>query len=120
MQETTLVAVGGTNLLSGLSIAVLQMAPILVVFGVLYYFYLRPIRRQYRSHQRMLEKLEAGNPVVLESGIYGHVLAMHENDSVLLALGEDVTVPVTRSAIAKVISQEELAAARTPIPKSDD
>ena len=107
-------------MLSGLGLTLLQAVPVLLVFGALYYFYLRPIRRAHQSHEQMLTNLKPGDPVVLESGVFGRILAFHEKETVLLAISDDIAVPVQRRSIASVISEGELAAARTPIPKSDD
>lgn len=98
--------------MSGIAFAALQALPVLAVFGALYFLYLRPIRQSHRKHKKMLGNLEAGNPVVLDTGIYGRVAGFSESGAVLLSLTDNIVVPLRRESIAEVVSEEDFASAR--------
>lgn len=98
-------------MLTGLGLTALQAAPVLVVFGVLYWLYLRPIRIAHKRHQEMLSHLKIGDPVVLESGLYGRIKAFQESGAVLLTIRHEFVVPARREAVAEVVSEEEFTKA---------
>lgn len=76
-----------------------SMLPMLVVFGLVFYFMLlRPQAKQAKAHQKLVKELAQGDEVVTQGGLLGKVETLHEN-FVVLNLGSH-TITVKKSAIA--------------------
>ena len=79
----------------------ISLLPILLVFGVLWFFMIRPQNKQRKETQRMLSELKKGDKVVSIGGIHGVVQSVRET-SVILKVDENCKIELTRSAIASV------------------
>jgi preprotein translocase subunit YajC len=82
--------------------------------GVLLLFYfvmLRPMRKQERERLALLNSLKKNDEVLTASGIYGTVVDVSEKeDKVTLKIADNVRVRMTKSSIARNLSNEEEAA----------
>ena len=84
---------------------VIQALPALAVLLVLYWMYLRPLRRQVLKHRKLLSKLKAGDAVITESGMLGKVEALVEPGLVRLWIAPDRIIALKRSGIAEVVDE---------------
>ena len=95
---------------------VIQALPALVVLLVLYWVYLRPLRRQVLTHRKLLSKLKAGDAVITEGGMLGKVEALVEPDIVRIWISPDRSVALKRSGIAEVVDEALVDKAWTQEP----
>ncbi|MFQ5556608.1 MAG: preprotein translocase subunit YajC [Acidimicrobiales bacterium] len=72
----------------------------IVLFGAIYYFMIRPQQRQMKEHQALLRSLEEGDEVVTSGGIHG-AIAEIDGDIVWLEVAPDVELKVARAAISQ-------------------
>jgi preprotein translocase subunit YajC len=79
--------------------------PMLMIFMIMYFIWLRPQRKKEDERKRMLDMLKKNDRVVTVGGIYGVVVTTKE-DEVVLKVDEEKNVKMrfTRSAISKVVS----------------
>ena len=75
----------------------------LVVFGIIYFFMVRPTKKRMAEYQKMLESLKVGSRV-LAGGIYGTIKKINEN-SIELEIAKGVVVEVNKNAVAGVESK---------------
>ncbi len=80
--------------------------PILLIGAVFYFLVIRPQRKRQRERTDMLSELAVGSEVVTIGGLYGEVEALDDN-WVDLAVSEDVVLRFTRSAIGRIVSEED-------------
>ncbi|MCL1929281.1 MAG: preprotein translocase subunit YajC [Treponema sp.] len=85
----------------GGSAGLLSFLPIVLIFGVFWFFMIRPQNKQRKETQRMLSELKKGDKVVTIGGIHGVVQSVREN-SVILKVDESCKIEFTRSAIASM------------------
>jgi preprotein translocase subunit YajC len=88
-----------------------NVVTILPFVGIAVLFWLiliRPAQRRQRELGQMQRAVEVGDEVMLTSGIYGTVRALH-NDTMSLELAEGVTVRVVRAAIGSVVTPVAVA-----------
>ena len=85
----------------GSSAGLMSFLPIILIFGVFWFFMIRPQNKQRKETQRMLADLRKGDKVVTIGGIHGVVQSVREN-SVILKVDEGCKVEFTRSAIASM------------------
>ena len=71
---------------------------LVVVFGVFYFFMIRPLRQREKQHDRMVQELQKGDIVITAGGIYGQAETIDE-DSVVLRVESGATIRVTKGGI---------------------
>jgi len=79
---------------------------IVTMFGIMYFFMIRPQQKRERERREMLSSLSKGDKVVTSGGICGTVVGLSE-DRVILKVAENVTIEFLRGAVAQVISKEK-------------
>lgn len=85
--------------------------PLLVIMGVVMWFMvIRPQRKEEKAKKEMLSQLKKNDHVLTSGGLYGVVAAVTDADVVLkVDESKDVRVKVTRSSVAKVITEDGAA-----------
>lgn len=84
----------------------MELVILLVLMGALYAFMIVPQQRKMKAHQELLRKLEVGDVVVTNAGIYGAVAEV-EDDVVWLEVAPEVELKVSKGAIAEVVRDDE-------------
>ncbi len=77
----------------------LQMLPFILIFVVMIFFMNRSQKKQMQKRQEMMDKITKGTKVLLTSGIYGTVDAVHE-DSMIVEIATGVKIKVAKAGVA--------------------
>jgi preprotein translocase subunit YajC len=94
----------------GDSQALVQFAPIVLIFVVFYFLLIRPQQKKAKEHKATLASLRRGDRVVTGGGIIGTVARVNPNDDeVAVDIAEGVRVKVLRSTITAVLARTEPA-----------
>lgn len=86
---------------------------IVLLFGVMYFMMIRPQQKRRREAQAMQAALGPGDEIVTIGGLHATVVAM-DDDVVTVELSPGVTARYARPAIARVVSQQQVA--EEPVP----
>ena len=79
-----------------------SMAPLVLMFVVLYFVMIRPQMKKQKEHRTMLQALAKGDEVATSGGVLGKVTKLGDNLlSVEIASG--VEVQLQRSAVVQVL-----------------
>lgn len=85
------------------------MAPMLiflvVAYGAMYLFLIRPQQQQQRRRAEMIRELKKGDKVVTTGGLYGWVQTIKE-DTIKLKLAEKLEVELEKESIARLAREE--------------
>ena len=73
---------------------------LLLIFVVMWFFMIRPQRKQQKEMENFRNSLKNGDKVVTIGGIYGTIAEVKEN-YVLLEVDKDVKIRVNKQAIQK-------------------
>lgn len=73
---------------------------LLIVFGIIYLFMIRPQKRRMAEYKKMLDEIKVGNRV-MAAGIYGTVKKVGEK-TLEIEIAKDVVVEVNKNAVATV------------------
>ena len=66
------------------------------------------MQRQKKQQQRMLAELQNGNTVVTSGGIVGTIVAIENDDTLVLRVKPDnIKLQVSRSAVSNLVSSEK-------------
>jgi preprotein translocase subunit YajC len=89
---------------------VLAILPLVGIALLFWLILIRPQQRRQRDLVAMQHRVEAGDQVMLTSGIYGSVLGLDDtDDTVSLSVADGVTLRVARAAIGSVVRPEAAA-----------
>ena len=74
-----------------------------LIFAVMYFFMIRPQKKEQKKMAAMLSALEIGDCVLTNSGFYGIVIDITE-DTVIVEFGnnKNCRIPMQKTAIAQV------------------
>ena len=73
---------------------------LLLIFVVMWFFMIRPQRKQQKELQNFRDSLKKGDKVVTVGGIFGTVAEIKEN-SVLIEVDSNVKIRVSKNALVK-------------------
>lgn len=86
----------------------LQFLPIIVIFGIFYFLLFMPMQRQKKQQAKMLAGLQAGDHVLTTGGIVGSIVAINEDDTIVIRVKPDgVKLQMARGAVASLLNLEK-------------
>lgn len=88
---------------------VYAILPWVLIFGVFWFFLIRPQRKQQKEHEDMLNNLEVGDKIVTIGGIKGKIIKL-KDDNIRLRISSNVDIDVVQKAIARLDTSEDEAA----------
>jgi preprotein translocase subunit YajC len=92
-------AASSTNKSTGGSILSLLIFPLM--FAALYFFMIRPQQRRAKAQREMQKKVDVGDEILTNSGIYGIITAM-DDDDLWLEVAEGTEIRFARGAVLRV------------------
>ena len=85
----------------------IQFAPFVVIFAIMYFLILRPQQQRAKEQQEMVQAARRGDIVVTSGGLIGKVTKATDENEVELEIAPNVRVRLARSGIADVRSKGE-------------
>ena len=74
-----------------------QFIPLILIFVIFYFFLIRPQQKKVKEHKAMVENLKRGDKVITSGGITGVVERLIDNDTVEVAIAENVKVEIVKA-----------------------
>lgn len=84
---------------------VTMMLPWILIFGVMYFFMLRPQIKKQKEQNNYLSNLKKGDQVVTGSGIIGRITRIDESAVIELQIDSKTFMKVIKSAVSKEASE---------------
>ena len=75
--------------------------PWVLIFGIFWFFLIRPQQKQKKEHQNMLDNLSIGDKIVTIGGIKGKIIKIKDNN-VRVRVSSSVDIDFVKSAISRV------------------
>jgi preprotein translocase subunit YajC len=82
--------------------AVVQFAPLILIFVVFWFLVIRPQQKKAKAHRELLTALKRGDEVYTDSGIRGTIQRIGE-DSISLEIAPKVVIRIQRGRVADVV-----------------
>jgi preprotein translocase subunit YajC len=82
--------------------SLLSLAPLALMFVVLYFIMIRPQMKKQKEHKAMIEALAKGDEVVIGGGVIGRVAKLGET-FVHVEVANGVELQVQRGAVIQVL-----------------
>ena len=80
--------------------------PFIIIIVAMFFMTARANKKQQKQRQEMMNKIVKGTKVLLNSGVYGKVIEVKENDFVI-EIAENVRVLVVKEGIARVEEEKK-------------
>jgi preprotein translocase subunit YajC len=77
------------------------LVPIVLIFAVMYFLFIRPQTKKTNDHQKMLAALKRNDEVVTTGGLIGRIAELSDK-LVTLEIAQGVRVRIERSQIAAI------------------
>lgn len=98
LAQTAPAATAGGGIFSSLT----SMAPLVLMFVVLYFVMIRPQMKRQKEHRALIDALAKGDEVVTSGGLLGRVTRLGEG-TVSIEVAAGVEVQLQRSAVTQVL-----------------
>ncbi|MDE2146465.1 MAG: preprotein translocase subunit YajC [Burkholderiales bacterium] len=95
----------------GAESSLLTMAPLVLMFVVLYFIMIRPQMKKQKEHRAMIEALAKGDEVVVGGGVIGRVAKLGET-FLQVEVSSGVELQVQRSAVVQVLPKGTFSASK--------
>lgn len=90
---------------SATSSLLMQVAPILLLFGAMWFLIIAPQRKKMKELKQQVDNLATGDEVLTNGGIYG-TIAQKREDRFLVKISENTKVEVDRNSISAVTKKQ--------------
>jgi len=82
----------------------MQLLPLVLIFGVMYFLMIRPQMNQQKELERMQSKLKKNDEVVTLGGIHGTVVNLKDG-VVTLRVDDNVRMDVDKNSIGRLVKE---------------
>ena len=86
-----------------------QLAPLVLMFGAMYFLLIAPQRKKQKEHEKMLTQLQPGDEIVTSGGIYGTITSVKEDRFVVRIGDNNSKVEVGKGFISTVVKKANAA-----------
>ena len=85
----------------------LMIVYIVVIFGAMYFFAIRPQKKEQKRLAAMISEMAVGDTIVTTSGFYGVVIDITDDDCIVeFGNNKNCRIPMKKSAVAAVEKAE--------------
>jgi preprotein translocase subunit YajC len=85
--------------------AAVNLLFLVFIFAIFYFMLIRPQKRRVEQHRRLIESIRLGDEIVTIGGLYGVVRGLGD-DEIRLEVGDDTTVRIVKSAVARRVTED--------------
>ncbi len=82
--------------------SLIGFVPIILIFVVMYFFMLRPQKKQEKEANAMRENLQVGDEITTIGGIIGKVVSIKEETCVIETTKDRTRIRILKSAVSRV------------------
>lgn len=88
---------------AGAGSLLLMVAWIAIIIGFMYFFMIRPQKKEQKKLQEMISSMEVGDYVLTTSGFYGSIIDITD-DTVIVEFGnnKNCRIPMQKNAISQI------------------
>ena len=82
--------------------SLITLVPIILIFVVMYFFMLRPQKKQEKEANAMRENLQVGDEITTIGGIIGKVVSIKDETCVIETTKDRTRIRILKSAVSRV------------------
>jgi preprotein translocase subunit YajC len=84
----------------------MQLIPIVLLFGLMYFLLIRPQQKRVREQQDIVKSLEVGDEILTTAGLYGTVTLI-DGEVMLVEVAEGLEVRMSKAAVSQLVTYDE-------------
>ena len=104
-QDAAAPAAGG----SGGMGALMNFAPLLLIFAVFYFLIIRPQQKKMDDQNKMVKALRKGDRIITSSGIHGKIVRLEGDDNLMVEIADGVQIKMVRSFVQGLEAKTDTA-----------
>lgn len=81
-----------------------QILPMVLLFGAMYFFMIAPQRKKQKEHEKMLAALQSGDEIVTTGGIFG-VITNVKDDRFVVRVADNTKIEIGKGFVQTVIKK---------------
>ena len=92
----------------------LEMIILLVVFGLIFYFFvIRPHSKRQKEQRDLLSNLAKGDEIMTNGGLIGKITKVsNDNENIIIALNDSTEVMISRNFVVATLQKGTMKALR--------
>jgi len=92
----------------------LEMIILLVVFGLIFYFFvIRPQSKRQKEQRDLLSNLAKGDEIMTNGGLIGKITKVsNDNENIIIALNDNTEVMISRNFVVATLQKGTMKALR--------
>ena len=92
----------------------LEMIILLVVFGLIFYFFvIRPQSKRQKEQRDLLSNLAKGDEIMTNGGLIGKITKVsNDNENIIIALNDSTEVMISRNFVVETLQKGTMKALR--------
>ncbi|MSU49080.1 MAG: preprotein translocase subunit YajC [Opitutus sp.] len=83
-----------------------QILPMVLLFGAMYFFMIAPQRKKQKEHEKMLGALSSGDEIVTTGGIFG-VITNVKNDRFVVRVADNTKIEIGKAFVQTVVKKTD-------------
>jgi preprotein translocase subunit YajC len=81
-----------------------QILPMVLLFGAMYFFLIAPQRKKQKEHEKMLTALQSGDEIVTSGGIFG-VITNVKDDRFVVRVSDNTKLEIGKGFVQTVVKR---------------
>jgi preprotein translocase subunit YajC len=81
-----------------------QILPMVLLFGAMYFFLIAPQRKKQKEHEKMLQTLQTGDEIVTNGGIFGVITNVKE-DRFVVRVADNTKIEIGKGFVQTVLKK---------------
>jgi preprotein translocase subunit YajC len=81
--------------------ALTQIVPLVLIIVVFYFFMIRPQVKKAKDQKKYIEALKKGDKIITIGGIYGKIVEMREDQTVIMEVEDGTKMKISKNSISQ-------------------
>lgn len=81
--------------------ALTQIIPLVLIIVVFYFFMIRPQMKKAKEQKKYIEALKKGDKILTIGGIYGKIVEMRDDQTVIMEVEDGTKMKISKNAISQ-------------------
>jgi len=77
-----------------------QIVPLVLIVVVFYFFMIRPQMKKQKEQKKYIEALKIGDKILTIGGIYGTIVKMNEDGTMVIAVEDGSKLKISKNAVS--------------------
>jgi len=86
--------------------SLMSFAPLVLIFGVFYFFMIRPQMKKQREQAELIKSAKKGDKILFAGGLIGKIVKEKDDNTIIVELAKDTEIEVMKSSIINIVNNK--------------